>query len=252
MNKIKVRALQRILEEITASAGAPSFHRSGKKHQLFDRTISVRCTAVKAERPAGWQFHKDSWPRFGFTAKDADGVIVLNPGASPSSPSSPLRSPPIDAGLLAAGPGFHQVWVHQVSLGCWQACLHLTLLLIDWLLMDIDRPSAHRPFARSTQRRTPHQILTLHEPAATRKSLARETGCFPKCREACSKATLLRTPRHRTQTRSRSDGRGRSEIRALFASFVFWEFRDISRTHRWMLNESKYPQSVAFQAVQGI
>ena len=60
VNIMKGRALQRIQGEITATTAATSFHRSGKKYQLFDRTISIVWQLkLNGQRPAGWQFQRN-------------------------------------------------------------------------------------------------------------------------------------------------------------------------------------------------
>ena len=71
---------------------------------------------------------------------------------------------------------------------------------------------------------------------------------FPKVKEAYSMAALLRMLRHRMPTSTVP------MLRTLGNSHPFFtrDFtRDFSRMHRWILNETKYPQPFAFTRCVG-
>ena len=71
-------------------------------------------------------------------------------------------------------------------------------------------------------------------------------GCFPMWRKYAPRLPFEgRSVIERRQALFRCWGH--SEIRALY----FWEFRDFSRMHRWILNEPEYPQSFAFTRFAG-
>ena len=91
---------------------------------------------------------------------------------------------------------------------------------------------------------------TFRDPSSMSFCISSCPWLFPKVKEACSTAAHLRALRHWTPTSTVPMLRTRGNSRP-FRVLYFWEFRDFSRMHRWILNKPKYPQSFAFTDYAG-